>query len=682
MELTELKSFKNAGGNIYSSIGSSGGSKTVEYKQINNLPKFENGIITSNSTSDLQYSFQAPTIERTVGQNNINMSDSSNLSAIQKANIRAGGTGEYNNYTKSAIGLNTGSLTKNSISTGNKINTTGVGGAVTSGIQFVGDSINAFQVNETGEDIAQKYGTSQQSIGGVNYESQNMIDASKEMDRVRKENLRNTLITTGSGAAAGAAIGAAAGSVVPGIGTAIGALAGLAIGIFGGASRRRNYQRMITKQNELINTLQDSARFSAQTKAIQQQNARQYGNSEAQYLYGAADGKVDTSFITPDAYFQTHYAPEIKEYNKNKLTYSALGPVNAEPNAKVSRGEIIANKLLGTMYRVPGGKDNKDTEYAYLSDSDTVVTNKGGESDRAFATGDIIQSEINMMNRNKKRGLMMAKNGKLPKCEEGWIGNAITSGLGVIGGASQYLGASNSELRKTKVYRPNDYEGVSLDILSRLGISPFPTMQNLRNAEARANRAIDMSGGLTTGQRTLTRLASLNNTQRAVADALQNIQMQNNNYFADYAKTALAAGAANAQRAMQANMYDEEMYAKAHAARQQGMQMGTWNMLNQLQQYWANEFKRRQFNETMGLYKQDQKLRADEIQALLKGNSSLAKNMYDYTKKRMGDYMIGKAATNTMFNPTKATTYKNLTGKWLAGYNFNQKPSIPYIKTR
>ena len=405
---------------------------------------------------------------------------------------------------------------------------------------------------------------------------------------------------------------------------------------------------MLAKQNSKINALQDSARFSAQTKAIQQMNAREYGNSEAQYLYGAADGKVDTSFITPDAYFQTHCAPEIKEYNKNKLTYSALGPVNAEPNAKVSRGEIIANKLLGTMYRVPGGKDNKDTEYAYLSDSDTVVTNKGGESDRAFATGDIIQSEINMMNRNKKRGLMMAKNGKLPKCEEGWIGNAITSGLGVIGGASQYIGASNSEPRKTKVYRPNDYEGVSLDILSRLGISPFPTMQNLRNAEARANRAIDMSGGLTTGQRTLTRLASLNNTQRAVADALQNIQMQNNNYFADYAKTALAAGAANAQRAMQANMYDEEMYAKAHAARQQGMQMGMRNIVDQLNNFYANEFKRKQFNEAMSLYKQDQKLRGNEIQAIINNMNKSRSTNDTYSTVRsnnptyLGDYGLNK----------------------------------------
>jgi hypothetical protein len=72
------------------------------------------------------------------------MSDSSNLSAIQKANIRAGGTGEYNNYTKSAIGSNTGSLTNSNggggktvgpASTGGKgVDWSGVGNVITSGI--------------------------------------------------------------------------------------------------------------------------------------------------------------------------------------------------------------------------------------------------------------------------------------------------------------------------------------------------------------------------------------------------------------------------------------------------------------------------------------------------------------------------------------------------------------------
>lgn len=710
MELTGLKSFKNAGGNIYSSIGSSDSSKTVGYKQINNLPKFENGTPgqqqSSTSTGNtampsvtnissgpsltggfgstassfgpslgtIQNSLTSPNGSQLLDQNSFGGSNYRQPTFApmidwSSGSQRAAAIGQVGALTNSIsngnpIDLNkSNQILQNSIgsrstgggsrSTGGKgINVGAIGGAITSTINFAGDAINSFQVNETGDEIAQKYGTSQQNVGGIGYESQNMIDLNKEMDRVKKDNLKNTLVTVGSGAAAGAAIGAAAGSVVPGIGTAIGALVGLGLGLWGGASRQREYRRMLAKQNAKINALQDSARYSAQTKAIQLQNAREYGNSEAQYLYGAKEGKlprynngIDASFTKLPVYSQT-----------GKPTFSAFGPVNAKPNAKVSNGEEIVNVNTGSAYRIPGKKNNKDTEYAYLNPGDMVVTNKDGLSDYYAMTGDYEGTKEMLKNR-----LEMAKNGRLPKFDNGWLGNAITSGIGALGGLSQWLEAKNSTPKKTNSYRANPYEGVSLDILSRLGISPFPTMQNLRNAEARANRAIDMSGGLTTGQRTLTRLASLNNTQRAVADALQNIQMQNNNYFADYAKTALAAGAANAQRAMQANMYDEEMYAKAHAARQQGMQMGMRNIVDQLNNFYANEFKRKQFNEAMSLYKQDQQLRADEIQAIINNiNSNKTSNeKYSYANSisptYLGNYGLKKdwsiASNSRLKNP-------------------------------
>lgn len=675
MELTDLKHAINTGaikeGNSLNNSESS--SRTLKYKQIKNessndeLPKFANGlpgpgVINTSGITPNAYSVT------TYGTNTVGEYFNSPAALKGAENIHA-----------PIVGSNIKTASK-----GSGVNVGNIGNVVTSGVQFAGDAINSFSVNETGEEIANRQGASDLSIGGVGYNSPNMINLNDEMERVKKENAGNTLKTVGSGAA----LGAAAGSIIPGLGTIAGGLIGGAVGlltgIFGGESRKRRYREMLAKQNAMISAVQDSARGSAHTKALQISNAREYGNSESQYLYGAEDGKVSTTSITPDTYFQTYYAPEIKEYNKNKLTYSALGPVNAEPNAKVSKGEIIANKLLGTMYRVPGGKDNKDTEDAYLIDSDTVVTNKGGESDRAFATGDIRQSEINMMNRNKKRGLMMAKNGKLPKYKEGWLGNAITSGIGALGGLSQWWEAKNSTPRKTDSYRSNPYEGVSLDILSRLGISPFPTMQQLRNAEARTNRAIDMSGGLNAGQRTLTRLAALNNTQRAIADALQNIQMQNNNYFSDYAKTALAAGAANAQRAMQANMYDEEMYAKAHAARQQGMQMGMRNIIDQHNNFWANEFKRGQLNDAMDLYRQDLKLKKDELNALLNNKNSTNTT----NSSPMNNYFINKASKNErrLKNPFAyygTPSYHDLTGQWLTTYpNMYQIPNIPKIDVR
>jgi hypothetical protein len=78
----------------------------------------------------------------------------------------------------------------------------------------------------------------------------------------------------------------------------------------------------------------------------------------------------------------------------------------------------------------------------------------------------------------------------------------------------------------------------------------------------------------------------------------------------------LNVGAQDAQRRMAANQYDLDYYSKAHAARQQGMQMGMYNMLNQLQQYYANDFKRRQFNDTLSMYREDQDLKKSELASM------------------------------------------------------------------
>ena len=49
----------------------------------------------------------------------------------------------------------------------------------------------------------------------------------------------------------------------------------------------------------------------------------------------------------------------------------------------------------------------------------------------------------------------------------------------------------------------------ALTTLASLDVNAYPIAQQLRNAEARSNRATEMSGGLTTAQRELTRRAGL-----------------------------------------------------------------------------------------------------------------------------------------------------------------------------
>jgi len=73
---------------------------------------------------------------------------------------------------------------------------------------------------------------------------------------------------------------------------------------------------------------------------------------------------------------------------------------------------------------------------------------------------------------------------------------------------------------------------------------------------------------------------------------------------------------------MAASQFAEDMTAKAHAARQQGMQTGISNMLAQLQNYYANEFKHNQFNETLGLYRDQHELEKAKFNAMFPNKST------------------------------------------------------------
>jgi len=84
-----------------------------------------------------------------------------------------------------------------------------------------------------------KYGTNQQSVGGISFEQQNDIDANSEMAAVDASIKQNTLGAAASGASAGAAIGSVAGPIGGAIGGVVGGIGGFFGGLFGGKSRRR-----------------------------------------------------------------------------------------------------------------------------------------------------------------------------------------------------------------------------------------------------------------------------------------------------------------------------------------------------------------------------------------------------------------------------------------------------------
>lgn len=394
-------------------------------------------------------------------------------------------------------------------------------------------------------------GTSQANINGISYTQQNSVDAGSIMSQYDKDTATDFFTNPFRGIAS----------------------------LFGRSKAEREAKNAAT----YANIQQNAARDTAYSQYLRLDNAKKYGDIQDQVLY-AKDGKL----------------PNYHE-----------GLVSGEANARVSSGEFIAREVTPGQfigYRVPGLKNNKDGRLAHLEPEDYVISNKNGASDIA-ASGDIIGAINHMI----ATGNPSYKCGKLPGHAEGWLGNFIPSALGGLASLDQMFQAYRNKPYRPNTYAANPYETEGLSTLAGLRVNPYPIMNQLRSAEARTNRAIDIAGGLSGSQRTAARLANLNTTQNNISNLLSNIQQQNNAYKSTYAQAAINAGQSSREARMKANQWDLDYYSKAHAARNRGIQTGIANMLSQIQQYQANEFKRRQFNETMDLYRADQKQRRDQF---------------------------------------------------------------------
>ena len=439
------------------------------------------------------------------------------------------------------------------------------------------EGINTFR--KSSDEYLAEAGTSQANINGISYTKQNNVNTDQIMSEYDSE--AGTAWLTNPGKAISMLFGR-------------------------GAAQRRAEQAA-----NYANIQQIAQRDNAYTQFLQLDAAKKYGDTRTQNLYGAANGKLP-GFV-----------------DGTKPTYTVAGATDRKPNSLLSGREIVYNKAEGIASEVGGPANNKDQEYGFLRASDGVLSNKPGlfgysPADMFRATGDIQGAEDYMVASNMAKGKKMFKCGKLPKhadgdtpiysSQEGWWGNFIPSAIGSLMSLSQILQASREKPYRPNTYAANPYELEGLTTLAGLRVNPYPMIQQLKNAETRLNRAVDMSGGLSSAQRAFSRLSALNTTQNNIANMLGSIQQQNNQYRAGYAQAAINAGQATRQARMQANQWDLDYFSKAHAARNRGIQTGMANMLAQAQQYQANEFKRNQFNNMMRLYEGDQKQRKADME--------------------------------------------------------------------
>lgn len=457
-----------------------------------------------------------------------------------------------------------------------------IGGALLSTAGAVGDVVDAHQYNKSVDQLLNEGGNRGATAAGQGYTWQNDPEYQRELAEVRKSNTSNILKAAGSGAAAGAAVG----SIIPGIGTPIGGVVGGALGaiggLFGGASRSRKARERLRQAEINAMVRNDFNRDDALTRAIREQNAREIGNPFAA-TYKYANGK--TPIFGPPGYANGYY------------------------NSKVSSGETIGNLEEGWAYRIPGKPNNKDTRRAFLRENDFVLTNKDGISALANLTGDYVGA-LNLQNMRNSY-----KNGKLPRFSEGVIKpwtNIVPHVFGGLTSMYQYFDAKNQDIHRVNTNRQNEYRQPAFELLASLKGNQYPTLGQLRAVEARTKNAIDSSGGLGADQKLLARIAQQGITQNQWANALAEGQRYDNTLKSSLADAWLKYGESAANRTSSTAQYDNEYYAKAHAAIDKKMWDGIMNFNKNFQSFAKNEVDRQRLNATFNLYQQQQALDMDK----------------------------------------------------------------------
>lgn len=532
------------------------------------------------------------------------------------------------------------------------------GDVISTAIPFGAAIAEDFQLDRSREDIAREAGSSEAQGAGFVYNRQNNIDRQKELEDLRRQSAGNAVKSTGTGAAFGAAVG----SIFPGAGTviggALGAVAGALTGWIGAKRRRNALKRRIFDAQQQINRNNDYSLSSAHSDYLANQYALNHENTADDILYGAKCGK--------------------DKYRLGKNTYGT-------PNAWVSGGESIVSDLEDVENAqgvfVDKGKPNADDQLAYLRDKDIVLgkdidwrdgesfknkaviptqileyTNKieNGLANASEKTREVQQRELNKIKTpavenlkdladqqkyqhemKKYTDFYMAKCGKdkcacgkdkMRKCKNGWeLDNLFLTGLGASTGLAQYFGAKKQRLNTPDILSSNPYEQQVLTAMANRRSNPYPIINELYQQNRRNQYAINRGGGVTGPQSYFANIASNLGSLNAMAKIYADSQKENNTYIGEFSKLAAELGAQQASRNMAARQYTTDYLAKAHAAQMQEKQMGIYNLLNQLQQGYANASKYGQFKDMYSLYNQ----RLDQDKKKLAQEYEIAKMQYE-----------------------------------------------------
>ena len=588
-------------------------------------------------------------------------------------------------------------------------------GILSSGINMYSSVRDAFGDVKSSDQIMNESGSGYGSVNGFKYEKLNDINGDPQRAEVKSQNTRTTLATVGSGAALGATIGSTLGPVGGVVGGAIGAVGGLITGIFAGGYRKRKLERRLREAEIRKTNINDYNLSSAQSDYMINDYYNQNGDTSNDMLT-FKNGKDQLTNVPQTG------------VNHNVVTSNGKmqAPANARVAAGESVIDNIDDVNNTTGYVVKDGKLGKDTNLANLNDSTIVLGQdvdwRNGKTFRdqslpyTLALEKINKKYENRANDkiNKLRGRLgqdsdkfqqeqvnkikqpivdklkdlseqqslqhqyiqnMQTNNQLPGYKDGkpnygyiepasWMSNAVPRGIGMMASLGQYFQAKKQGIHTPDIYAANPYEQAALQEQAKLRINPYNAIQKVYDQDNLNRYMINRAGGLSGAQKYLANVAAGLSTQRELADTIQKAQEVNNQYRGKWAESAANLGAQYASRKQQANQYNTEYASMAHAARQQGMQMGLRNFMDYIQQYAANEYKRRTGNGMLGLYQQKVDMDRENMRSYYNKDNREAGDLIVPTQPVAGDAVYPNI-TSGVYNIQNPGTIKLRNGKQL-----------------
>ena len=237
----------------------------IQRKRILNMPRFNNGDDdgTIRPSQNYQLSYQSP-YNYSLTQNRFSLNK-----PISLQDGKIGNTGTDNFKPIDNIGKIGRIINKEAI--GNAM-------AIGKGALSIGQNMmSSLNVPGTSE-IVNNAGQSDNSVMGVNYQEQNVVDGSQELKEQDRQGLSNTHDSVVSGAAAGTKVGGIWGGVVGGV-------VGLGSGLFGWLGGKSKLKRRIRRAKMTAANKASLQRSNALTQGLQNEYYLNNDNTTDDILY-------------------------------------------------------------------------------------------------------------------------------------------------------------------------------------------------------------------------------------------------------------------------------------------------------------------------------------------------------------------------------------------------------------